>query len=48
LPGLGFLRWQAELLKVRNGQTGRWVLEWHEGRFVAPAEVTINEERQVG
>jgi protein ImuA len=24
LPGLGFLRWQVDLLKVRNGHTGSW------------------------
>ncbi|RVU01004.1 hypothetical protein EOD41_10285 [Mucilaginibacter limnophilus] len=25
LPGTGFMRWQVDLLKVRNGQTGSWV-----------------------
>src|SRR5262249_27902434 len=34
MPGLGFLRWQVELLKVRNGKPGNWVLEWNQGRFV--------------
>ncbi|MCU1441743.1 MAG: Protein ImuA [Rhodoglobus sp.] len=48
LPGLGFLRWQVELLKVRNGQTGKWVLEWQENRFVPVEELLISEERQVG
>jgi len=48
LPGLGFLRWQAELLKVRNGRTGSWILEWEEGCFV-PVEKELNiAERQVG
>ncbi|SHE45524.1 ImuA family protein [Pedobacter caeni] len=28
LPGLGFPRWQVELLKVRNGNPGSWVMEW--------------------
>ena len=28
MPGLGFPRWQVELLKVRNGNPGTWVLEW--------------------
>ena len=28
MPGLGFPRWQVELLKVRNGNPGRFVLEW--------------------
>jgi protein ImuA len=47
LPGLGFLRWQVELLKVRNGHTGNWVLEWQENRFVPVLEIIV-EERQVG
>jgi protein ImuA len=48
LPGLGFLRWQVELLKVRNGQPGKWVLEWKDGRFVPVEQVLVLEERQVG
>jgi len=48
LPGLGFMRWQVELLKVRNGQTGSWVLEWKDGCFNRVEEVLILEERQVG
>jgi len=48
LPGLGFLRWQVNLLKVRNGQTGNWILEWQEGRFVLAGEKIILAERQVG
>lgn len=48
LPGLGYLRWQVELLKVRNGQPGKWNLEWHNGHFLPVQEVTILEERQVG
>lgn len=40
LPGVGFPRWQVQLLKSRNGTTGTWELEWRECRFVpitAPA-----------
>lgn len=48
LPGLGFLRWQIELLKVRNGQTGSWVLEWQQDRFVLVEEMVLVAERQVG
>jgi protein ImuA len=33
LPGVGFPRWQVELLKVRNGKPGNWQLEWANGRF---------------
>lgn len=48
LPGLGFSRWQVDLLKVRNGQTGSYVLEWREGRFVPVEETLTAVGRQVG
>ena len=28
MPGVGFPRWEVELLKVRNGQTGKWLVQW--------------------
>jgi protein ImuA len=28
MPGPGFPRWQVELLKVRNGRPGTWLVEW--------------------
>jgi protein ImuA len=34
LPGVGFPRWQVDLLRVRNGSPGSWKLEWAEGHFV--------------
>lgn len=37
LPGVGHFRWQADLLKIRNGQPGSWILEWRAGRFHFPA-----------
>lgn len=36
LPGVGFAHWDVELLKVRNGQTGRWQLQWKYGQFCHP------------
>ena len=33
IPGVGFMRWRVELLKVRNGKTGSWEIEWNEGSF---------------
>lgn len=33
MPGLGFPRWNVELLKVRNGKPGSWQVEWIAGRF---------------
>lgn len=33
LPGVGFPRWNVELVKVRNGKPGSWQMEWRGGRF---------------
>jgi len=44
LPGIGFPRWQVELLRVRNGQPGKWVMEWAEGKF-RPVETTVVPEQ---
>jgi protein ImuA len=33
LPGVGFPRWNVNLLKVRNGKPGNWQIEYREGRF---------------
>ena len=33
LPGLGHPRWKVELLKVRNGHPGSWILEWTAAGF---------------
>jgi protein ImuA len=35
LPGVGFPRWNVELLKIRNGRPGVWAMEWAGGRFRA-------------
>lgn len=37
LPGVGYPRWQIDLLKVRNGQPGSFQIEWLEDHF-APIE----------
>lgn len=34
MPGVGFPRWQVELLKVRNGSPGAWQIEWAIDRFI--------------
>lgn len=34
LPGLGYPRWQVDLLKVRNGNPGSWQLEWNSDGFI--------------
>lgn len=33
MPGVGFPRWNVELLKVRNGTPGKWEIEFANGRF---------------
>lgn len=54
LPGLGFPRWQVDLLKVRNGNPCSFVLEWNGERF---EDVQVNrnsarlpelEDRKIG
>ena len=50
LPGVGFPRWQVDLLRVRNGNPGSWKVEWVDGSFVPIEEEVINElsERRAG
>lgn len=50
LPGLGFPRWQIELLRVRNGNPGNWKMEWSEGEFKPLKETQIVKtfKRKVG
>lgn len=33
MPGVGFPRWNIELLKVRNGSPGNWKVEWASNQF---------------
>ena len=33
MPGVGFPRWNVDLLKIRNGRPGSWQVEWVAGRF---------------
>jgi protein ImuA len=46
LPGLGYSRWEIELLKVRNGQPGTWIMEWAEGQFV-PVQTPLIEKQEL-
>ena len=34
MPGIGFPRWRAELLKVRNGKPGKWLIQWSAEGFM--------------
>jgi protein ImuA len=47
MPGIGFPRWNVELLKVRNGKPGSWRMEWRAGRFChIPTFVSIPQEQK--
>jgi len=39
MPGVGFPRWNVELLKVRNGNPGIWKVEWSDNRFIPLPEI---------
>jgi len=41
MPGVGFPRWNVELLKVRNGNPGNWKVEWSAGRFIPILEKPV-------
>lgn len=47
MPGVGFPRWNVQLLKVRNGKPGSWDIEWSEGKFnyIAKESYVIPEIR---
>jgi protein ImuA len=54
MPGVGFTRWNVELIKVRHGNPGNWTLEWAGDRFVEVAEIQQEklefdqDERHIG
>ena len=52
LPGVGFPRWNIELLKVRNGNPGAWQMEWSADHFLATRAEKISltpmQNRKVG
>ena len=52
MPGVGFPRWNIELVKIRNGKPGAWQLEWVENSFhhiplVIPVELE-NQQKKTG
>lgn len=38
LPGIGFPKWQIELLRVRNGQPGIWNVQWTDQKLTYLSE----------
>jgi len=33
LPGIGFPTWRVELLRIRNGKSGVWDMQWRDGKL---------------
>ena len=51
MPGVGFPRWNVELLKVRNGRPGTWNIEWKAGRFRHYSRLTaipVEQQKKTG
>ena len=51
MPGMGHPRWNVELLKVRNGRTGTWQVDWISGKFrfsSTTKAIEIGERRKTG
>ena len=48
IPGIGFPRWNVELLKIRNGKPGSWQMEWSAGRFrfISPLAESLQQEQK--
>jgi protein ImuA len=52
LPGIGYSRWNIELLRIRNGKPGNWQVTWAADHFefdASPVHVlTVTEKRKLG
>jgi protein ImuA len=51
MPGVGFPRWNVELLKVRNGYSGKWQIEFAAGRFKhisTIAAIPLEQKKKTG
>ena len=51
LPGIGFPKRKVELLRMRNGKSGSWTIQWVKGRFVSESKsrtVTQLEQKKAG
>jgi protein ImuA len=46
MPGVGHPRWLVELLKVKNGSTGSWNVEWKNKQFTLAIEQSQTEKLQ--
>jgi protein ImuA len=51
LPGICFPTWRVELLRVRNGKSGAWDLQWVDGNFVPVHQsplITQTQQQKAG
>ncbi len=51
MPGVGFPRWNVELLKVRNGKPGSWQIEFAAGHFSLISKITtitLEQKKKTG
>lgn len=48
LPGVAWPRWKVNLLRVRNGKPGAWIVEWQSGlfRFITPPAINLQPAAQ--
>lgn len=46
LPGVGFPRWKAELLRIRNGMPGCWEVQWVNGELKVSSISDRGKEQQ--
>lgn len=48
MPGVGFPRWKVDLLKVRNGTPGSWIIEFSGGLLthILPQQINIIPEQK--
>ena len=47
MPGVAFPRWKVELLKVRNGTPGNWMIEWNNNSFINIQKTTAIPQEQL-
>ena len=46
MPGIGFPKWRVELLRMRNGKSGTWDIQWINGMFVPVYDLPSASELQ--
>jgi len=51
LPGIGFPKWKVELVRMRNGRSGVWDMQWVNGRFMPGYKfpsVLLEQQKKAG